>query len=69
MGVVIFCVGRGLKSRVLSLVFYYGPVSGASFDDERRVMFDGLSTHLGSLSFHLVWVVGVTSMQRLVLEG
>ena len=50
--------GRGLKGRVLSLVSCYGPVSGAVFDDERRAMFDGLSTLLGSLPFRSVWVLG-----------
>ena len=58
IGLVVPCAGRGLKGRVLSLVSCYGPVSGAAFDDERRAMFDGLSTLLVSLPFHSVWVLG-----------
>ena len=58
IGVVVPCAGRGLKGRVLSLVSCYGPVSGAGFDEERRAMFDGLSTLLGSLPFRSVWVLG-----------
>ena len=58
IGVVVPCAGRGLKGRVLSLVSCYGPVSGSGFDDERRTMFDGLSTLLGSLPFRSVWVLG-----------
>ena len=34
---------RGFRGKVLSLVSVYGPVSGAGFDDERRLMFDSLS--------------------------
>ena len=58
IGVVVPCAGRGLKGRVLSLVSCYGPVSGAGFDDERRAMFDGLSTLLVSLPCRSVWVLG-----------
>ena len=46
------------EGRVLSLVSVYGPVSGARFDDERRIMFDSLSVILGSLPLRSVWVVG-----------
>ena len=45
LAVVIPCAGRGFRGRVLSLVSVYGPVSGAGFDQERRVMFDCLSTN------------------------
>ena len=58
IALVVPCAGRGLKGRVLSLVSCYGPVSGAAFDDERRAMFDRLSTLLGSLPFRSVWVLG-----------
>ena len=58
LAVVIPCAGRGFRGRVLSLVSVYGPVSGAGFDQERRVMFDCLSTILGLLPFRSVWVVG-----------
>ena len=43
---------------MLSLVSVYGPVSGAGFDHERRVMFDCLSTILSLLPFRSVWLVG-----------
>ena len=58
MAVVIPCAGRGFKGRVLSLVSVYGPVSGAGFDDERRVMFDSLSEILGLLPERSVWIIG-----------
>ena len=58
LAVVMPCAGRGFRGRVLSLVSVYGPVSGAGFDQERRVMFDCLSTILGLLPFRSVWVVG-----------
>ena len=51
-------LGRGFRGRVLSLVSVYGPASGAAFDQERRRMFDCLSTLLGLLPFRSVWVVG-----------
>ena len=50
LAVVVPCAGRGFKGRVLSLVSVYGPVSGAGFDGERRVMFDSLSVISGSSS-------------------
>ena len=43
----VACAGRGFRGRVLSLVSVYGPVSGAAFDQERRRMFDCLSTEVG----------------------
>ena len=43
---------------VLSLVSVSGPVSGAGFDQERRVMLDCLSTILGAFPFRSIWVVG-----------
>ena len=46
------------KGRVLSLVSVYGPVSGAGFDDERRVMFDSISAILGLLPERSVWIIG-----------
>ena len=49
---------RGLRGRVLSLVSVYAPVSGARFDNERRIMFYSLSVILGSLPLRSVWVVG-----------
>ena len=58
MAVVIPCAGRGFRGKVLSLVSVYAPVSGAGFDQERRVMFDCLSTILGLLPFRSVWLVG-----------
>ena len=58
LAVVIPCAGRGFRGRVLSLVSVYAPVSGAGFDQERRVMFDCLSTILGLLPFRSVWLVG-----------
>ena len=58
LAVVVPCAGRGFRGRVLSLVSVYGPVSGAAFDQERRRMFDCLSTLLGLLPFRSVWVVG-----------
>ena len=58
MAVVIPCAGRGFRGKVLSLVSVYAPVSGAGFDQERRVMFDCLSTILGFLPFRSVWLVG-----------
>ena len=44
---------RGFRGRVLSLVAVYGPVSGAGFDQERRVMFDCLLYNSGSFTFSL----------------
>ena len=38
LAVVIPCAGRGFRGQALSLVSVYGPVSGAGFDQERRVM-------------------------------
>ena len=58
VGVVIPCVGRGFKGRVISLVSVYGPVSGSGFDKDRRDMFDSLSNLLGQLPFRSLWVVG-----------
>ena len=58
LGVVIPCVGRGFKGRVISLVSVYGPVSGAGFDKERRDMFESLSNLFGQLPFRSLWVVG-----------
>ena len=58
LGVVIPCVGRGFRGRVLSLVSVYGPVSGSGFEKERRDMFDSLSNLLGQLPFRSLWVVG-----------
>ena len=58
LAVIVPCAGRGFRGRVLSLVSVYGPVSGAAFDQERRRMFDCLSTLLGFLPFRSVWVVG-----------
>ena len=55
LAVVIPCAGRGFRGKVLSLVSVYGPVSGAGFDQERRVMFDCLSTILGLLPFRSGW--------------
>ena len=49
LGITVPCAGRGLKGRVLSLFSSYGPVSGAGFDQERRVLFDELSTVLGQV--------------------
>ena len=46
------------SGRVLSLVSVFGPVSGAGFDDERRVMFDSLSAILGLLPERSVWIIG-----------
>ena len=56
--VVVPCAGRGLRSRVLSLVSCYGPVSGAGLDRERRVVFDGLSSLFVLFPFKSVGVVG-----------
>ena len=67
MAVVVPCAGRGFRGRVLSLVSVYGPVSGAAFDQERRRMFDCLSTLLGLLPFRSVWVV--ISMLRSAIAG
>ena len=58
LAVVIPCAGRGFRGKVLSLVSVYAPVSGAGFDQERRVMFDCLSSILGLLPFRSVWLVG-----------
>ena len=58
MAVIVPCAGRGLRGKVLSLVSVYGPVSGSSFDAERRVMFDELSGILTQLPFRSVWVLG-----------
>ena len=58
LAVVVPCAGRGFRGRVLSLVSVYGPVSGAGFDDERRVMFDSLSAILGLIPEHSVWIIG-----------
>ena len=58
LAVVVPCAGRGFKGRVLSLASVYGPVSGAGFDDERRVMFDSLSAILGLLPERSVWIIG-----------
>ena len=58
LAVVVTCAGRGFKGRVLSLVSVYGPVSGAGFDDERRVMFDSLSAILGLLPERSVGIIG-----------
>ena len=58
LAVVIPRAGRGFRGRVLSLVSVYGPVSGAGFDDERRVMFDSLSAILGLLPERSVWIIG-----------
>ena len=58
LAVIVPCAGRGFRGRVLSLVSVYGPVSGAAFDQERRRMFDCLSTLLGLLPFRSVWVMG-----------
>ena len=57
LAVVVPCAGRGFRGRVLSLVSVYGPVSGAGFDDERRVMFDSLSAILGFLPEGSVWII------------
>ena len=58
LAVVVPCACRGFKGRVLSLVSVYGPVSGAGFDDERRVMFDSMSAILGLLPERSVWIIG-----------
>ena len=58
LAVVVPCAGRGSRGKVLSLVSVYGPVSGAGFDDERRVMFDSLSAILSLLPEHSVWIIG-----------
>ena len=55
---VVPCAGRGFRGRVLSLVSAYGPVSGAGFDEERRIMLDSLTTILGLLPERSVWIVG-----------
>ena len=46
LGIIVPCGGRGLKGRVFSLVSSCGPVSGAGFDQERRVLLDEVSTLL-----------------------
>ena len=58
LAVVVPCAGRGFRGKVLSLVSVYGPVSGAGFDDERRVMFDSLSVIWGLLPERSVWIIG-----------
>ena len=47
-----------LAVRVLCLVSVYCPVSGAVFDDERRVMFDSISAILGVLPERSIWIIG-----------
>ena len=58
LAVIVPCAGRGVRGRVLSLVSVYGPVSGAEFDADRRVMFDELSLLMAKLPVRSVWVVG-----------
>ena len=58
LAVIVPCAGRGVRGRVLSLVSVYGPVSGAGFDADRRVMFDELSLLLSKVPVRSVWVVG-----------
>ena len=69
LGVVIPCVGRGFKGRVISLVSVYGFVSGAGFDKERRDMFESLSNLLGQLPFDRYGLWVGTLMRRLDLRG
>ena len=69
LAVIVPCAGRGLRGRVLSLVSVYGPVSGAGFDNERRVLFDSLSVILGSLPLRSVWVVGGDFNSEIGFQG
>ena len=69
IAVIVPCAGRGLRGRVLSLVSVYGPVSGAGFDNERRIMFDSLSVILGSLPLRSVWVVGGDFNSEIGFQG
>ena len=66
---IVPCAGRGLRGRVLSLVSVYAPVSGAGFDNERRIMFDSLSVILGSLPLRSVWVVGGDFNSEIGFQG
>ena len=69
LAVIVPCAGRGLRGRVLSLVSVYAPVSGAGFDNERRIMFDSISVILGSLPLRSVWVVGGDFNSEIGFQG
>ena len=56
--VVVPCVERGVKGRVLSLVSVHGPASGASFGEDRTIMLDGISEVLLNIPHGPAWVIG-----------
>ena len=47
------CAGRGFRGRFLSLLSVYGPVSGAGFDQERRVILSFYNSGFATVSFGL----------------
>ena len=49
VGLVVPCIGRGLRGRILSLFSCYDLASGVGFDVEGHSMFDSLSTLSGAL--------------------
>ena len=57
-GVLVPCAGRGVKGRALALFFYYAPVSGAGFDNERRTSLNELSAMLVSFPVRSVLILG-----------